>query len=182
MALAVMEERRTIRQYEKDYVIPKDVLEKIANAGLHAPTAVNYQEHDLLFITDKAKLDKIGDVAMKEWPENYRKMFESRKAELGVANVVTCDASCVVFLVKNERYNDLFGQIDAGIVLMAMMVAAKDLGLDTMCLGCFLWGAEPVEQVIGIPKGSMGMALAIGKKRADAKVGEKKLLAKATYQ
>ena len=182
MALAVLDQRRTIRQYQKDVSIPKADLEKIVKAALQSPTALNVQEHDLVVCTNREKLDKITEVALASWPDDYRARFQARKDELKVTNVVTGDAPCVIFLVKNERANPLFSQVDAGIVLMAMMAAAKDLGYDTMCLGCLLWGKpENVEEVVGIPKGQMAMALAIGKAVPGAVVREKEIIAKATY-
>ena len=182
MALAVLDQRRTIRQYQKDFVIPKEDLEKIVKAALQSPTALNVQEHDLLICTNKAKLDKIAEVALAGWPEEFRQKFQSRKDELKVTNVVTGDAPCVIFLVRNERSDPLFSQLDAGIVLMSMMTAAKDLGYDSMCLGCLLWGKpESVEEIVGIPKGHMAMALAIGKAVPGAVLRDKEIIAKATY-
>ena len=88
----------------------------------------------------------------------------------------------MIFLVKNERSNALFSQLDAGIVLMAMMIATKDLGYDSMCLGCLLWGKpESVEEVLGLSKGQMTMALAVGKAVPNAYVEPKEIIAKTTY-
>ena len=182
MALAVLDQRRTIRQYQKDVDIPKEDIEKIVHAALHAPNALNIQEHDILVCTNKEKLDKIAEVALAGWPEEYRQKFEARKAEFKVANPITGDAPCVIFLVKNERSNALFSQLDAGIVLMAMMIATKDLGYDSMCLGSLLWGKpENVEEVLGLSKGQMTMALAIGKAVPNAYVEPKEIIAKTTY-
>ena len=169
MAFSLMEQRRTVRQYDKDFVIPKADLEKIAEAAWNAPTAMNYQEHDLIFVTDRKKLQKITDTLMEHWPQEFQNAFNTRPKDLGVTNVVSCDASCVVFFVKNERYNELWSQIDAGTVAMAIMVEAKELGYDSCCLGSVIYGdTSHVEKVLGIPKGSLALGVAIGKRRADA--------------
>ena len=112
----------------------------------------------------------------------YQNDFNKRKSKLGVTNVITCDAPCVIFLVKNERADPTFTQIDTGIVSMAIMVAARDAGLETMCLGSLLWGDKSkTEELIGIGKGKLAMAVAIGKARSDHQEGPKKVIAKATF-
>lgn len=182
MALAVLNQRRTIRQFQKDAPIPKSDLEKIVEAARNAPTSLNIQDHDFLICTNKEKLNKIADVALASWPEEVRLKFLASKDQLKISNPVTGDAPCVIFLVKNERADPLVSQIDAGVAVMTIMVAAKDLGYDTRPLGCLLWGKpENVEELLGISKGTMTMALAIGKAVPGAYVEPKKLISKATY-
>ena len=48
----VIDKRRTIRQFEQDE-IPKEVIERILNAGLKAPSGGNSQQCELITITDK---------------------------------------------------------------------------------------------------------------------------------
>jgi nitroreductase len=182
MALAALLRRRTIRQYEPDYVIPKDVLDQIVNAALLSPTAKNAQDIDLVVVTNKAFLDTLSEASASTWPQNLKDLFATRTAEYGVKNVVICDAPVVIFLVKNDRADPLLVGIDAGIVSQSIIVAAQEFGLDSMCLGIFLCG-EPakVEALLKIPTGSLVMAVAIGKAKPNPKVADKAVLAKATY-
>ena len=55
----VINKRRTIRQFDQEE-IPKEVLERILNAGLKAPSADHQREWELIAITDK---DIILDLA-----------------------------------------------------------------------------------------------------------------------
>jgi nitroreductase len=182
MAVAALLSRRTVRQYIPDYVIPKDVLEQVVNATLVSPTANNRQGIDLIVVTNKALITTLSDTIRETWPQQLKDGFASRPATYGVANVVTCDAPAVIFLVKNERTDEKFIAIDAGIVTQSILVAAKDLGLDTMCLGVFLWGQpEKVEAILKIPKGSLAMAVAIGKAKPNPILAQRVQLAKATY-
>jgi nitroreductase len=182
MALAALLSRRTIRQYDADYVVPKDVLEKIVNATLLSPTANNRQGIDLIVITNKALIDTLSNTIRDTWPQQLKDNFASRPATYGVKNVVTCDAPVLIFLVKNERSDEKFIAIDTGIVTQSILVAAREFGLDTMCLGVFLWGEpEKVEAILKIPKGSLAMAVSLGKAKPNPIVGEKTVLAKATY-
>jgi nitroreductase len=182
MALAALLHRRTYRQYEPDYVIPKDVLEKIANAALQSPTGMNTQDVDLLVVTNKKILEDVSQASFNTWPQELKDNFSTRPATYGVKNVVTCDAPAVIFLVKNERASALFAQVDTGIVTQSIIVAAQEFGLESMCVGVFLWGdPTQVEKILGIPTGSLAMAVAIGKAKPNAKLLDKKVLAKATY-
>jgi hypothetical protein len=104
------------------------------NLGLDASTGKNHQEIDLIGITNKAKIDEIFHLMLKGFAP------ESRVAELGVMNVVTCDASAVIAIVSNERRDTEFLQVDAGIVAMTIMAAAPNFGLATMLLGCMIRG------------------------------------------
>ncbi|KAK8863671.1 hypothetical protein M9Y10_011359 [Tritrichomonas musculus] len=181
-AFQALDSRRTVRQYQADYKIPKDILEKIVNVVLKSPTACNVQEIDLIVVTKKDLLTQIEKVALPSFPDKLQDSFNQRKSQLGVQNVITCDASCVIFLVKNSRADPTFTAIDTGIVSMAIMVAARDFGLDSMCLGCLLWGDKSkTEELIGANKGDLVMAVAIGKARSDHQEQPKEVLAKANY-
>jgi nitroreductase len=182
MALAALLKRRTIRQYEPDYVIPKDVLEKIVNATLVSPTANNRQGIDLVVVTKKPLIETLSNTIRETWPQQLKEGFASRPATYGITNVVTGDAPVVIFLVKNERADEKFVGIDTGIITQSILVAAQEFGLDTMCLGVFLWGQpEKVEALLNVPKGSLAMAVALGKAKPNPKVNERVVLAKATY-
>lgn len=180
MALAALNDRRTIRQYTGE-PIPKEQIEQIVKAALNSPTACNAQEIDLYVCTNQEKINKVSEVTVSKLTEPFRSSFESRKESLGVKNVFTCDAPCVIFLVKNERADPLFTSIDNGIVSMSIMVAAAEFGLSTMCIGCVLFAQKEIEEIMGIPEGKLVMAVAVGKAREDAKVAPKELLCKATY-
>jgi nitroreductase len=182
MALAALLHRRTYRQYEPGYTIPQDILQQIVNAALQSPTGMNTQDVDLLVVTDKAKLDAASTASFNSWPQEIKDGFSSRPATYGVKNVVTCDAPAVIFLVKNERASEKFLYIDVGIVTQSIIVAAQEFGLESMCIGIYLVGdTAKVEQILGIPTGNLVMAVAIGKGQANAKLLDKKIIAKATY-
>jgi nitroreductase len=180
--LEALRARRTVRQYVPDYVIPADVLQELVNLGLDAPTGRNRQEIDLIVITNKSKIDEISRLTLEGFAPEHRSVFDARVADLGVKNVVTCDASAVIVLVSNERRLDTDSlQVDAGIVAMTIMTAAPNFGLATMALGCLIRGGKAkVEEAIGAEPGSLIIGLAIGKPKENLKLSEKTKLAKAT--
>jgi nitroreductase len=159
--------RRTVRQYDPAYAIPRGVLDALADVVLDSPTARNAQELDLVVVASRARLDALAKIAFDSWGPELQEGFRKRAQTHGVANVVTCDAPAVFFFVENERAKGLprVG-IDAGIQSMALMAAARAFGYGTMCLGALLWGNKTgLEAALGIPPGSLAMAVAVGKPR-----------------
>ncbi|KAH0793994.1 nitroreductase family protein [Histomonas meleagridis] len=181
--LQAIETRRTVRQYQADYTIPKEDLQKIVDIALSSPTGMNAQGIDLVVCTNRAKIDEATMITFHSWDEAKQARWNNRKQDYGVKNVVSCDASCIVFLVKNERADPNYVEIDAGIMSMAIMEATRHFGLQTMCLGALLWGDKAgLEKCLGIEEGKMVMAVAIGKPiEGELKLIDKKQLCKATY-
>jgi len=68
-----------------------------------SPTAGNFQGHDYIFVTNKEKLDELEKDLLEVIPEQMKNHFLERRKKHNVKNVVTCDAPCLVLIVKNER-------------------------------------------------------------------------------
>ena len=183
-ALEALEKRRTIRNYDPDWKIPKEQLDKILNAALLSPTACDFQGEDFIVVTNKEKLAKLEEVIINNLPENdFKKHFIDRRERHGVKNVVTCDAPCVVLIVKNERAHKDWIKIDAGIAAMSIIVAAQNYGIESMCLGVVAMDCTQAkcEELFGLPKDSMILGVALGKPRGELKLHEKVIKSKVTY-
>lgn len=172
--------RRTIRNYDPEFVIPKEQLEKIVRAGILAPTACNMQEVDLVVITNKDKIKAISKAAYENFPKETKASFDARRGKYAVKDTVTCDAPCIILLVKNERATQPnYTGVDAGSVMMGLMMAAESEGLNTMALGCIV--CPKVEEAAGIPKGSLLLGLALGKVHKKPILDKKEIVAKITF-
>ena len=181
-AIEAFQKRRSVRCYDKNYVIPKDVLETIVNIALDCPTGMDRQGIDLVVITNREKIDAIVDKAKEGWPLGLKGSFEVRRKNFGVENPVTGDASALIILVKNENAMGNFIQYDAGIKLMSIMASAVSFGLGTCCLGCLSFGnLDEVAKEIQRPEGSIIIGIALGKPKADIKLNEKVRKCKAQY-
>lgn len=182
--LDALETRRTIRNYDPDYAIPQETLDKILNAARLAPTACDFQEIDFIVVRNKEKLDKCRDVVLEAMPDSdMKKHFIDRTKNHGVKNQVTCDAPVMILFVRNERGLDLWAGIDAGIASMAVMTACKHFGLDSMCLGIVATQDTQAkcEEFFGLKKGSLLLGTCIGKALGEQKLKEKVLRNKVTY-
>ena len=130
-AIEAIERRRSIRQYDQNYQIPQDILEKIMHAAQTAPTACDYQGHNFIVMTNRKKMDDLEKVILDALPDNeFKKNFLERRVRHGIKNVVTCDAPCFVIIVKNERADKDWVKVDAGIASMAIMIATQNYGIE----------------------------------------------------
>ena len=179
-ALEALEKRRTIRNYDPDWKIPKEQLDKIMNAALLSPTACDFQGEDFIVVTNKEKLAKLEEVIINNLPENnFKKHFVERKERHGVKNVVTCDAPIVILIVKNERADQKWIEIDSGIAAMSIIVAAQNFGIESMCLG--IVAHEKCDEFFGLKKGSILVGVAIGKPLGKIELNPKVIKSKVSY-
>jgi nitroreductase len=182
--LEALRTRRTVRQFDPTYSIPRAHIDRLIEIALDAPTGGDKQELDILVVTDRSKIDAATKISFDSWPSERTDRWNGRRAQYGVSNVVSCDASALFFFVVNDRGVGLpFTDIDAGIKSMAVMIAARGFGYHTMCLGALQWGNKAgLEAFLGIPEGRMAMALAVGKpKEGELILAEKKRLCKAIF-
>ena len=175
----ILKHRRTIRNYDPDYQIPKEHLDEILNAAQISPTSKDLQEVDFIVLRNKAKLDEIEKIILNEFPEEARKKFEERRTIYGVKNVVTCDAPVIILLIRNER-KEKFVDVDGGIAAMSIMMAAQHFNLESMCLG-IITRFPKVEEMLGLEKNSLILGVAIGKMKGKPILKEKVIKSKISY-
>ena len=162
--LEALQSRRTVRQYDRNYSIPKDVLNKLVDIALESPTARDAQGIDLVVVTNREKIDELTKISYDSWDEDRKKGWAERVETYGVKNVVSCDAPCLFFLVANDHCIPSYLGIDGGIMLMSIMAGCREFGLQSMCIGAMTWGDKAgVERALGVKEGSLVMILAVGK-------------------
>jgi nitroreductase len=133
--------RRSVRSY-KDLPVPKELIEKVIEAGNYAPTGNNTQAWRFVAVSDAEMLGKLYDTAYANWKrffENIRKNnpehFESVKHYGEMKDPVYYEAPCVVFVIGARA-------IDCALVTENMMLAAHSLGLGS----CYLYfGAQVLD-------------------------------------
>lgn len=131
--------RRTIRQYT-DKSIPQDVLDKILEAGLYAPSACNFQAWKIIVVNEeKIKKDVIA--------------LYGKKSRGGVSIIEACRQ----FLVMTYRNDlDVSGRIvgdyiqSAAAAIQNMLLMAYSYGIGC-CWICDLPKVKEVRHVLNIP-------------------------------
>ena len=127
--LDVILSRRSIRRYEKKE-IPKDVLDKIVEAGRQSPSAANRQPYRFVIVTDS----------------------EIKKELKGRFSRFLKDAPVVIVGCANPkaRLTGKWATVDTTIALENMVLAAWSLGIGSCWIGNF--NEEKTKELLKIPE------------------------------
>ena len=73
--------------------------------------------------------------------------------------------------------------MDAGIASMALMTAAQNFGIESMCFGVIALKTtqDKCEELFGLKKGSLLVGIALGKPIGELKLHEKQIKCKVSY-
>lgn len=119
--LEKMQTRRSIRKFKSD-MLPKDVIEKIAEAGTFAASGMNLQTPVILAVTNKEIRDKMSKA-------NAKVMGSENDPFYGAP---------VVFVVLAEKKGTYV--YDGSLVMGNLMLAAHELGIGS----CWIHRAKEV--------------------------------------
>lgn len=106
-----IEERRSIRKYKKD-MIPKEIIEKIVEAGKYAPSGMGMQSSIIIAITNENLRDKLSKL-------NAKIMGVDTDPFYGAPVVL-------VVLAKKNIPTHVY---DGSLVMENLMLAASSLGI-----------------------------------------------------
>lgn len=164
----LIESRKSIRKFKKDPV-PRQVLERILTAGMHAPSGKNRQNWRF-FVVEGKKRDSYLEYSQKSWL-GIRDILQSRLKpslyEFTERFFYTLgDAPVVVFCYSQnsneERYHTSIGSVYMAVENINLACLVEGLGSCTM--GAPLEIKSEVDQFLGITN------------REDYKRGELELL------
>lgn len=111
--LQTLKERRSIRKYKSD-MVPREVLDKIIEAGTYAATGMGKQSPIIIAVTQKAMRDKLSAMNAKIMGR-----------EDGADPFYGAPVVLVVLADKSKRTY----VYDGSLVMGNLMLAAKDLGI-----------------------------------------------------
>jgi len=128
--------RRSVRKFrQKD--IPDELLSKLIEALVAAPSAGNLQSRKFFFVRDGILRKQLAAVALGQ---NF-----IAAAPLAIV----CCADSDIGLRYGERGVQLYSIQDVAASVMCMMLAAHELGLGTCWVGAF--DEKMVSQLMGLP-------------------------------
>lgn len=130
-AWEALQARRNVRQYRTDPVSDAD-LERIVEAAWRAPSARNNQHWDFVVTTDRTTLQELSTV--------WRGAGHIANAPAAIALVVP--------VVGDER-EKMIDQFDLGQAMMAMTIAATDLGIGTGHSS--VGDQDKTREILGVP-------------------------------
>ena len=115
--------RESVRNYDPNRPVPKEILEKILDAGRIAPSACNYQPWKFLVISSPAILEKVKTCYNREW-------FKDAPHVL------------VVLGLKDQAWNRSYDgynsvETDIAIAMTHIILAAENEGVGTCWVAAY---------------------------------------------
>ena len=111
--IETIKDRRSIRKYKND-AVPREIIEKIVDAGLYAASGMNRQQTIVVAITDKETRDRLAK-------DNASIMGRDGDPFYGAPAVLVVLAAADCFT----------GIYDGSLVMGNLMLAAHSLGVDS---------------------------------------------------
>ncbi len=150
----LIESRKSIRKYKKDPV-PQDVLERVLNAGMHAPSGKNKQNWRFFVVQGKKK-DEYLKYSQKSWlgiKDILQKTLKPSLYEFTERFFYTLgDAPVHIFCYSlndpEERHYTSIGSVYMAVE--NMILAAVSEGLGTCPMGAPLEIKDDVDKFLGI--------------------------------
>lgn len=159
--MEVIRDRRSIRKFDPNFVIPDDVLKKIIDTTLTSPSTLNVQDTDLLIVTDKELISKLDKELFNTLPSEVQERFTKRQQRYNVTNLCTYDCSAIIVVLKSKERQSQSTSLNAGILVGVLISSVQLAGLGSCCLGSIC--NPKVEEILGLEKGSIALGVAIGK-------------------
>ncbi len=154
----VIEKRESVRNYDPAKSVPRDVLERILNAGRLAPSAINNQPWRFLVISSPEMLKKVRPCYHSSW-------FKEAPHIL----VVVGDYNDA--WVRRDGYNSL--ETDLAIAMDHLILAATNEGVAT----CWIAAFDPacLREALGLKRSEQVFAITpLGYPKVGYKSKEKK--------
>lgn len=155
----LIESRKSIRKYKKEPV-PPEVLERILNAGMHAPSGKNRQNWRF-FVVQGKKRDEYLKYSQKSWlgiKDILQNKLKPSLYEFTERFFYTLgDAPVIIFCYsvndKEERYHTSVGSVYMAVENMILAAVAEGLG--TCPMGAPLEIKEEVDEFLNISSVSL---------------------------
>ncbi|MGB9717031.1 MAG: nitroreductase family protein [Thermoproteota archaeon] len=143
-AFECISRRRSVRSFLKKPV-PKELLDRVLEAALMAPSAGDIHPYRIVVVEDEGKIRRIAEAALNQ-------TFISQAPVVIVYLVSLEEASAY-----GKRGVELYSILDVGASMENLMLAATSLGLSTCWIGAF--DERRVEEVLNAPKGYRAVSL-----------------------
>lgn len=140
----IIRERRSIRRYEADKKVPREIVEQLIAAAIEAPSWKNQQTSRYYVVMSSEMREKLKACL---WSQNQITVKDAP-----VLIVTTFVKGIVGFEKDGTPSNELgdgWGIYDLGLHNALLLLKATDLGLDSIVLG--LRDAEAIRALLNIP-------------------------------
>ncbi|MDO5115499.1 MAG: nitroreductase family protein [Synergistaceae bacterium] len=138
--------RRSVRKYT-DQPIEREILQKIMDATVYAPSWKNTQIVRYTFVADREKINSIATEAVLGFAFNTKTM--QRSAMLAVQSVVTGISGYEPDGSFSTDKGNGWEMYDAGISVQTFCLAAHEYGIGTVIMGVV--DDLKIRSILGIP-------------------------------
>ena len=129
--------RRSVRKYKPE-LVPKDLVQKILEAAVRAPSASNIQPWNFIVIKDKKVLDMV------------RKISPGYFGDAPLA-ILVCSDKERAYKLGGELGRDYLTVADCALAVQNMLLAAYASGLGTCIVKSF--SSTTIKHILEIPDG-----------------------------
>ena len=154
-------DRRSTRGFS-DVPLTEAEIQTLVDAALASPSARNCQDWHFTFVTNRELLDQFSADFRRVMMAKLQQEF----AEKHISYDVLFHPPLCVFITLPEQPSTHFSQVDAGIAVENLALAAQGMGMGSVILGrpLELFNAEPEwERRLGFPEGHhFAIAIVIG--------------------
>ena len=159
----VIDNRHSIRQFE-DKEIPRDILERILNAGLKAPSSNHQRRWELVTLTDKAIIHDLAQI-VRPYPcritEPKNPQQEMFKIAYPRQRTMIEESACVILPFFKQKYpmtedKNGYGLMDYGAtwaLVENILLAATAEGLGSVVHIPVKKEPEKIKEFLNIPDG-----------------------------
>lgn len=142
----VIKKRRSVRRFEKNKEVSRELIEKLLAAAVEAPTAGNLQVWHFWVVLNSDLKEKLARAAY----------FQQFVAEAPVVIVVAADLN-QASKGYGERGKNVYALQDTAAAVENILLAACDLGLGSCWVGAF--DESAVSQILGLPSNIRPLAI-----------------------
>jgi len=142
--LKIIKERRSIRKFQKKE-IPEEIIEKLIEALIWAPSAENLQSRKFYFVFNQEIKEKLAEAAFGQ--------DSISKAPLVVVACLDED----IFHYYGERGKSLYGICDVAVAVQNLMLLAHEQGLGTVWIGSFY--EKEISKILNLPENLRPIAI-----------------------
>lgn len=158
----LIEKRRSIRSFEENVTVTEEDVRKIIYAAQQAPSWKNSETGRYYIAVSPEMIEKLRTECLAEYNRNNTK---NAAAIIVTAYVSNRSGFGRDGSATNERGNE-WGAYDLGLQNMNLIMAARDIGFDTLIMG--LRDSAKLHELFGIPEEQNVMSvIAVGKRAAE---------------
>lgn len=168
--IEILKHRRSYRDFDENYVIPKENLSAILDSARQAPSWMNGQFYSIIVIQDK----KIREQLVK-WNPGNPHMLKSSVFLLFVGDLhrtkMVSATHETPYLIDESIEPILLATTDAALALENAVIAVESLALGSVVVGSIRKHGKEISQLLELPDYTFPLfGLSIGKPIVDMEV------------